>query len=433
MAFSRRNFLQRAGIAGLAAAAPLQALYARSAAGQSIEGAGFGPLVPDPQGVLDLPKGFRYTVFSQVGETMSDGTPVPANHDGMAAFAGPGGTTILVRNHELSPLVYNPVEAPEDKKYDSLCKGGTTTLVVSADRRLLNHYVSLAGTYWNCAGGPTPWGSWISCEETVATPARNELVSVAHGYAFEVPILAKGPVDPVPLKAMGRFTHEAAVVDPKTGIVYMTEDMDTGLFYRFVPKQPGQLRAGGTLEALRIPSMPKAFTGKDFPLNRPMAVDWVTIEDFDPVDDTVRVEGFDKGAAIFAGGEGACFARGEVFFSASDGGSAELGQIWRYTPGRNAGEGGTIELFVEPNDDALLDGPDNIVLAPFGDLFVCEDGDGTQFVRGITPEGKLYSFARNALNGFEFTGASFSPDGKTFFVNIQIPGMTFAIWGPWSR
>ncbi|MBW4696942.1 MAG: PhoX family protein [Aphanocapsa lilacina HA4352-LM1] len=435
MAFSRRQFMMRTGILGLAAAAPLQALYSRAAAGQTVPGVGYGPLIPDPAGLLDLPRGFKYVAFSQTGEMMSDGTPVPGGHDGMAAFAGPNGAIILIRNHELSPDSDTATIAPATKLYDSLSKGGTTTLVVGPgpERKLLKHYVSLAGTYRNCAGGPTPWGSWISCEENTSTPANSTTVRVPHGYNFEVPILARGPVNPVPLKAMGRFNHEAVAVDPKTGIVYETEDNGEGLFYRFLPNRPGRLTEGGVLQALRIVGMPKAITKSGFPINTPMAADWVTIEDFDPVEDTVAIEGFAKGAAQFSRGEGIWYGNGEFYFTCTNGGAAEYGQVWRYVPGASASEGGTIELFVEPNDPEVLDSPDNIVVTPFSDLFLMEDGDDVQFVRGVTPEGELYSFARNALNDNELAGGCFSPDGRTFFVNIQTPGITFAIWGPWSR
>ncbi|MBC8123819.1 MAG: DUF839 domain-containing protein, partial [Gemmatimonadaceae bacterium] len=270
------------------------------------------------------------------------------------------------------------------------------------------------------------------CEENTSTPETNPAVTVPHGFNFEVPASATSVVDPVPLVEMGRFNHEAVAVDPTTGIVYETEDAGDGLFYRFIPNQPGNLRAGGVLEALRIIDIPQALTGSDFPVGVPYAVDWVRIEDFNPVEDTVRIEGFEKGAAQFVRGEGAFYAKGEVYFVCTSGGASGEGQVWRYIPGATAEEGGTIELFVEPNNANVLDNPDNIVVAPFGDLFLCEDGDATQFVVGVTPQGELYQFARNAVNDNEFAGATFSPDGKTMFVNIQTPGYTFAISGPWN-
>lgn len=447
MAHSRRRFLMLAGAttAGTVMASPLQMLYARIANGQPIQAEGYGPLVPDPNGLLDLPQGFRYNFFSRTGDKMSDGNPVPGDHDGMAAFSGPNNSTILVRNHELSP---EQKPAVPGIKYDPSATGGTTTLIVGPNRKLIRDYGSLAGTYRNCAGGPTPWGSWVSCEENTSTPETNDPADPAnnvtkrHGYNFEVPSQASGPVEPVPLVAMGRFNHEAIAVDPNTGIVYETEDRGDSLFYRFIPHQPKNL-SQGRLEALKIKEMPQAITKAGFPVGKPMEVEWVPIENPDPATDTaqdgtptpesVRAQGFAKGAAQFTRGEGTWYGNNEIYFICTDGGEAGFGQVWRYQPGPDPRQGGTITLFVEPNNPEILDGPDNITVAPFQDLIICEDGEAEQFVRGVTPEGQLYTFARNAINDKEFAGACFSPDGQTMFLNIQNPGITFAIWGPWNR
>lgn len=456
MTLSRRQFftLAGAGAASAVLASPLKNLYAREARGLSVRGGGYGPLVPDPNGLLDLPRGFQYRALSRTGEPMNDGTPVPGNHDGMATFPGPNNTTILIRNHELSPT--SGTEVLGQPEYDNLCKGGTTTLIVDPDRQLIRHYASLAGTFRNCAGGPTPWGSWISCEENTSTPQSNPgVVTKRHGYNFEVPASAQGVVTPVPLVAMGRFNHEAVAVDPRTGIIYETEDRGDGLFYRFIPSRRQDLSAG-ILQALVIKGKPGVntsnFPTQKIPVGQPMEVEWVTIDNPDPASDGspplplgtadikqygTRFQGFVKGAALFTRGEGIWFdpQNGDFFFCCTDGGSARLGQVWRYNPGilsRNSRSGGILELFVEPNDATILDGPDNIVVAPTNDLFLCEDGDDTQYVVGVTPKGQLYHFARNAINTSEFCGACFSPDGQTMFVNIQNPGITFAIWGPWS-
>jgi len=440
MTVSRRQFFALAGAGASCAvlAAPLKALYSREAKGRSVFGKGYGALQTDPNGLLDLPKGFQYRAFSRTGDTMSDRNSVPGNHDGMAAFKGSQGTTILVRNHELSPSSSTTVAAPENKKYDPLARGGTTTLIVGANRELIKDYASLAGTYRNCAGGATPWGSWISCEENTSTPDTNtpeslNNVSKLHGYNFEVPSTATGLVDPMPLVSMGRFNHEAIAVDPRTGIVYETEDRGDSLFYRFIPKQPGVLQAGGVLEALKIKNKPQAITKTCFSVGDRMEVEWVRIEDVNPVLDTVRVEGFTKGAAQFTRGEGIAYSNGEVYFACTNGGAAGKGQVWRYIPSRYPTDGGTIELFVEPNDETVLENPDNVIVSPFGDVFLCEDGDGTDYVVGVNPRGELYQFARNPFNDSEFCGVCFSPDGQTMFLNIQSPGITFAIWGPWRK
>ncbi|HEY9799636.1 MAG TPA: alkaline phosphatase PhoX [Leptolyngbyaceae cyanobacterium] len=447
MKLSRRKFFTLAGAstAGTLLASPLEGLIARKANGQAVFGGGYGPLVKDPNGLLDLPAGFQYVTFSRTGELMNDGTKVPGAHDGMAAFPGPRNTVILVRNHELGTgSTGSRTQGP--RPYDSIANGGTTTLVVGANRQLIKHFVSLSGTIRNCAGGPTPWGSWISCEENVSVPNGENGLQKRHGFNFEVPASATSPVEPIPLVAMGRFNHEAVAVDPKTGIVYETEDTGNSLFYRFVPKTPGKLQEGGVLQALRITSRPGVDTSNarsnslKFNVGEKFSVDWVTIDEPNPATDTVRVEGRNKGAASFVRGEGIWYTekngKSEFYFVATSGGpdlsggndrGRGGGQVWRYIPADE-----TVELFVESTSREELDMPDNIVVSPYGDLILCEDGGGENFLRGVTPQGKLYNFARNALNDSEFCGACFSPDGRTLFVNIQSPGITLAIWGPWT-
>lgn len=432
MSFSRRRFFAIAGAttASVILADPLRKLYAREAQGLPTRGAGYGPLQPDPKGLLELPRGFQYRAFSRTKDLMSDGTPAPSNHDGMAAFEGSQGNTILVRNHELGTSASAPVIATN--QYDPACMGGTTTLVVGPNRELVRHYVSLAGTFRNCAGGATPWGSWISCEEDVSTPQTNPRVTKRHGYNFEVPATATGPVTPVPLVAMGRFNHEAIAVDPRTGIIYQTEDRGDSLFYRFLPNRSSVLTEGGVLEALKIQGSGSVNTARGFSIGQRLPVEWVRIDEVDPAQDTVRYEGIAKGAATFARGEGIAYGNGEIYFACTSGGPLGKGQVWRYIPGQTAQEGGYLELFAEPNDASVLENPDNVIVSPFGDVFLCEDGDGSNYVVGVNARGELYPFARNAINDSEVAGVCFSPSGRTMFVNIQNPGITFAIWGPWS-
>jgi hypothetical protein len=422
---SRRRFLTLAGsgAAGSLALSSLEAFYTNPvfAAGP------YGSLVTDPRGVLDLPAGFTYVRLSETGQTMSDGYRVPGGHDGMAAFPGSNGNTILIRNHELSTTSSTSVGAPNANKYDTTARGGTTTLVVSPNRTLVRHFSSLAGTTRNCAGGPTPWGSWLSCEEVFETTNSRR-----HGYVFEVPARETiGFATPTPLVAMGRFNHEATAVDPNTGYVYLTEDRGDGLIYRFIPAvgrptASGQLAQGGTLQALRIPSRPQVNTKTGFTSGQSLTTDWVTINTPDPSTDSVRAEGLNKGAARFSRGEGMWYGNGSIYFCCTDGGSTSNGQVWRYTPATN-----TLQLFIQPENSTILQGPDNVVVAPTGDLFLCEDGSGTDFIVGVSPNGTAYRFARNRLNTGEFAGVCFSPDGRTMFVNIQSPGITFAIQGPW--
>lgn len=453
MSVSRRKFLTLAGAsaASVSMVAPLEALYARVAQGKIVKGMGYGPLAPklatnadELQGVvlsgidlsttpiLQLPPGFNYTAISVRGQRMSDGGTVPGVHDGMAAFPGPNNTTILIRNHEVRALASNAVNVPAAKLYDRL-GGGTTTLVIGANRRVKAHWASLGGTIRNCAGGPTPWGSWVTCEEDVSLP-NGTSITKKHGYNFEVPATADIQVaEPTPLVAMGRFNHEAIAVDPATGWVYQTEDEGNSCFYRFRPNQPGKLQAGGVLEALVIKGKPVVNTGLRFTefQGQPLPVEWVTIENVDPATNafntSVRGQAQAKGAAIFVRGEGAWYGNGLIYFVATTGGNARKGQVFAYNPKND-----TLTLVVESPGAEQLDMPDNITVAPFGDLILCEDGDDDSYVVGVNRNGELYQFAKNNINDSEYAGACFSPDGKTLFVNIQSPGITLAIWGPWA-
>ncbi len=247
--------------------------------------------------------------------------------------------------------------------------------------------------------------------------------------------------DPVPLKAMGRFCHEAIAVDPRSGAVYQIEDRGNGLFYRFLPHEPGKLAKGGRLQALKLRDKARADTrnwyGSDIPVGQKLAVEWVDITNVESPDDDLRYQGcFERGAARFARGEGCWFGHDSVFFACTNGGLKRKGQIFRYRPSAveaTAGESaqpGTLELLIEPNDGRLIENADNLTIAPWGDLIVCEDGTNPQYLVGITPSGKIYKLARTNLG--ELAGAVFSPDGSTLFVNIQNMGATVAITGPWQ-
>lgn len=437
MSLSRRNFLNLIGATatGTILASSLSKAYGSDSTETFFIQSKFGALKPDPKGVLDLPSNLQYKIISPVGEKMDDGLFVPNNHDGMGALAGKNGSTILIRNHELNPVATPNKLASQIPQYDPVSPGCTTTVIVDRDRNVQQHYLSLAGTNRNCSGGLTTWNSWISCEEDIATPYAPPgytmeqvepywgKVTKKHGYNFEVPVTEK-IVEPIPLKAMGRFRHEAIAIDPKTGYIYQTEDQNNSCFYRFRPKKAQNLSAGGILEAMVIKEMPKVDTGVNFSLKEAKSIEWVQLKDVDPYHDSLRYEAQSKGAAIFRRGEGICYANGEFYFTCTNGGQARVGQIFRYNPKKE-----TIELFLESPGTKALDYPDNLTLAPFGDLVVCEDGKGEQRLIGITPQGELYQLGRNALNNSEFAGVCFAPDGKTMFVNIYNPGMTLAVWG----
>jgi len=455
-AYSRRQFMSMLGAGGASlTVAPLLGMYSRQARGAPSFGAGFGPLsaklplntdslmnaaIGDLRNVpiLALPDGFDYWVVSPAGDALSDGVnTVPGAHDGMAAFRGPYGSMILVRNHELSTGGIKTA-VPSGATYDTTRFGGTTTLVLDNQGQLVSHLGSLAGTERNCAGGPTPWDTWLTCEETFSTG------NARHGYVFEIP--AGGEGLPQPIVEMGRFSHEAAAVDPATGYVYLTEDRGDSLFYRFRPNVYGNLRSGGVLEALRLRDFPTGVnTGANFRdyLFQPLAAEWVTIEQPDPASESngqsTRAQGIARGAARFVRGEGAWWGNGKVYFVSTSGGNDGGGQVFAYDP-----LDGTLTLFVEalrdPNDPALADNsgfivaaPDNVTVGPDGRLYLCEDGSGVEKVVGVNHNGELYETARNVLNSSEFCGACFSHDGRFMFVNVQSPGLTCVIRGEWRK
>ncbi|WP_018547251.1 PhoX family protein [Streptomyces sp. LaPpAH-108] len=453
MSASRRQVLASASAvgAGIVFTGALSELFAGTAAARSLGRTGYGPLVPDPDGLLDLPKGFRYRVLSREGAPLRSGEgPVPSNHDGMAAFAGRGGRTHLVRNHENRPTAKIRVPAVKGLTYDPEGHGGCTALELDSRNRVLSERVAIAGTAVNCAGGRTPWGTWLTCEETEDRAGDNGHTK-DHGFIFEV-----HPTDPhrtgaVPLTAMGRFQHEAIAIDPRTGVVYETEDAflkPFGLFYRFLPHKPlggvGSLRAGGRLQAMRVPGVPDLSTVQETGASFD-GIEWVDVPDPLAAVTPTRLQDYGTGGITHAQKLEGCYWGGSsVYFVSSFAHSAEgsaadhYGQIWRYDPHRRRL---TLVIVFGPDTDVQLPGesPDNICLAPSGGLMVCEDGNGAQHVFGVTRGGEVYAMARGRQNigtpeqpeWGEFAGVTFSPDGETMYVNCYTPGTTFAVTGPW--
>lgn len=465
----RRSFISILGVStgGLALAcnglSHRAEAFAATGDFSALRSPGYGELVPTVskntgETYLALPPGFEYNVIGKVDAPLGDGRPTPRAHDGMATFKVKNELRI-VRNHEITGgRIPRPGSAIGiNNHYDETAGGGTTTLVIDQKTwQIKRDFVSLSGTLVNCAGGATPWGSWISCEETtigqtIRTDASGNKIGgfpKPHGYCFEVSAAANNNVQPVPLKAMGRFEHEAIAVDKRTGIVYLTEDFNPCGFYRFLPKRNKRLAEGGVLQMLAVKGKHEYDTRSRQTIGTALDVNWVTIDRPDPPEtdvDTQAVskQGRAKGGAIFARLEG-CFADddGQIYFTSTSGGDNQGGQIWRYQHiNRDAGR--LTLMFESPNRD-ILDMPDNVCLMPNSNLiFICEDSDYVgqggspgNFMRVLTPDGKIADFAKNITPNFtngEFAGSTFTRDGKTLFVNIQPVGATFAIWGDWSK
>jgi secreted PhoX family phosphatase len=459
---SRRDFLKGFGaVAGTAlGSVPFQSLMARSLeAPADGHATGYGPLRPvadDTTGLelIDLPDGFSYQTYGWTDDPMDDGLPTPARHDGMAVVKADGDLLTLVRNHEI--VNDRGSFGPSDITFDPAAAGGTSNLQFDLGKgRFVRSWASLSGTMQNCCGGPTPWESWLSCEELVINPGfvmddngrRRELkLRNRHGYVFEVP--AEGLVKPEPLIDLGQIQHEAAAIDPSSGIVYETEDNSWGSgFYRMLPREPGNLKAGGELQMMKVKGRPEL--RKDVPLETEMDVSWVTIEHpqrghtpgTQDMSGVIK-QGIRQEATIFARLEGCWYADGVVYFTSTSGGNLEKGQVYAFDIGEQ-----TLRLIYETRDLLLMNKPDNITIAPSGSMVICEDGSREEMLLlMLSGDGQLFPLARNVIRldgekndvsgnfaGAEWCGASFSPDGQWLFVNIQKPGITFAITGPWQH
>jgi len=481
MNITRRTLFKSGALAAaMTAAGPLNGLVARSSRANTgtNNDAGYGPLFPavdktTGEVLLHLPDGFEYRSFGRTGEIMTDGIATPVRHDGMAAFPGPAGRIRLVRNHE---SVVNIGAIDPSAAYDPIPSGGTTTLEVNSRGVLKGSWVSASGTTFNCSGGPMPWGSWVTCEESVSGPGLLDIFfpgnsyTQPHGYIYEVPS-GTGPGEnavPVPIKDAGRFTHEGVALDPATGILYETQDnfvSPSGLF-RYLPAPgtnpmaDGHLSHGGRLQMLAVADggvpVPTDLS-TSHPVGASYETTWVDIADPDPpltssdVPGTLAAfaavsgQGHAQGAAVFSRLEGIFHSNGVIYFNSTQGGEGRppditfgngYGQTWAY----DTATGLLTLLFQSPGPD-VLDLPDNLTVTPNEGLLLCEDGDVDNYLRGLTSDGEIFDFALNTVAGAEddeFAGPTFSPDGHTLFVNIQLSsglgaGITFAIWGPWAR
>ena len=491
MTLTRRNLLGRSAVgAGLAATGNLAALIAGTSASASAFATGngsptagaYGELITDPAGLLDLPPGFSYTVVSRVGETMPNGKRLPGRFDGTGTFSGPDKSIFMVRNHEQGATA-TAIGAPTQDAvtdpafiYDAgtrvvngatlyAANGGTSTVVLDKHGRKTDEYVSLAGTFNNCAGGVTPWNTWLTCEETEAKKGANGALK-DHGFVFEVdPFDPQNNRNPFPLAGLGRFAHEAAVIDPRTGEVYLTEDASNphGLLYKCVPNNPnpgyGNLRAGGSLFALqaRDGNGPVADLSVYSVVGTMLQVGWLAVNDPLAAVTSTRKQfrhAANPSAPVATRSrklEGAWFGNGKAYIvcsyaSPSDGsGGRHDGQVWALDP-----QAGTLTLevyfpYAGPAgggaEDSVPDQPDNITVSPYGGLILAEDSAGGQNILAVAPDGSTSLLARNRRDIVtpasedisEFVGVVFSPDAKTLFFSTQEPGITYAVTGPFAR
>ncbi|QCB22490.1 alkaline phosphatase PhoX [Streptomyces sp. SS52] len=379
----RRTLLRTAVVGG---SAVLGGALWRGAAHAAPAQPGSGPYgalgAPDANGIR-LPAGFTSRVIARSGQKVA-GTSYTWHNapDGGACYAD-GTGWIYVSNSEINP------------------SGGASAVKFSSTGTITSAYRVLSGTRQNCAGGRTPWNTWLSCEE------------VDRGYVYETD--PWGVKAAVRRDAMGRFKHEAAAADPVREAVYLTEDVSDGCFYRFRPTTWGDLSAG-TLEVL------VAGAGTSGP------VTWAKVPD--PSGATATRYQV-SGAKRFNGGEGCYYADDTCWFTTKGD-----NRVWQYDAAAR-----TIELAYDDSlvtsGTAPLTGVDNVTGSSSGDLFVAEDG-GTMEICVITPSDVIAPFLRvDGQSGSEITGPAFSPDGNRLYFSSQrgtsgssSGGITYEVRGP---
>jgi secreted PhoX family phosphatase len=431
--------------------------------------------VDDPDGILALPAGFGYAIVTRTGVTRLDRGQglTPSDPDGMAVWSAGRGRYTIIQNHENDPGAEHGVPHVKGTVYDpgAVAAGGCTVITTDRAGRNLGEVVGISGTVSNCAGGPTPWGTWLTCEETDDRAGddweegeRTGVFQKDHGYVFEV--WADGHADPRPIKCLGRFEHEALAVDRDRTKIYLSEDADgpNGLFYRWTAPRGVRLRDrvltdlgpnAGRLDAMQIilddgSVLPDVAYLTSAQLGRPFRVRWIEVPERDARTTPIREQFADgevtrgrKFEGVWGTDEGVyvvnsyAWDEGELPIDAAP----HDGMVWFYNyrnqtiqlvtyfPHQPTAEDGAPARYT----DLTFDGPDNVTVTPWGSLVLAEDGAGASHVLSSIPGGPTYAIARNQLNDSEFCGPTFTDDGKVLFVNLQDPGLTLAITGPWDR
>ncbi|MEU3885908.1 alkaline phosphatase PhoX [Streptomyces sp. NPDC029041] len=380
----RRNLLRAAVLGGTSAALGGTLWRGAAYAAPAQPGTGpYGPLgSPDANGIR-LPAGFTSRVIARSGQRVGSTSYTWHNApDGGACYAD-GTGWIYVSNSEINP------------------SGGASAVRFSSAGAITGAYRILSNTRQNCAGGKTPWNTWLSCEE------------VSLGYVYETD--PWGTNAAVQRAAMGRFKHEAAAADPVRKVVYLTEDETDGRFYRFVPATWGNLSSGKLQVMVAGSGTSGSFTWADVP---------------DPDGSPTATRSQVSGSKSFNGGEGCHYANDTVWFTTKGD-----NRVWQLNLQNNTYELAYDDSLV--NGTAPLTGVDNITGASSGDLFVAEDG-GTMEICVITPDDIVASFLRvDGQSASEITGPAFSPDGTRLYFSSQrgtsgssSGGITYEVTGP---